>query len=136
MTLPWVQKATADMPSCSTAFDLSMPVFVAPYAATITSVQYVPAQSITAPILANSRVFTLYNRGSGAGTGTAVVAQLALTTSGSVGVTDNVPATITLSATTSLLSVESGDVLEWESLHRTTGVPDPGGQVVITYSRS
>ena len=49
--------------------------------------------------------------------------------------TNNVPSSLTLTATTAFLTVAHGDVLEWESSMSATGMNDPGGRVIITYSR-
>ena len=75
----------------------------------------------------NSRTYTLYNRGQ-SGAGTAVVATLALTSG--VNLSKGVSKTITLGAAADRV-VAIGDVLEWQSLHVLTGLPDPGGRVVI-----
>jgi hypothetical protein len=64
--------------------DADTPVFVAPFPATVTSVQYVTPSAGTA---AN-------------------------------------------------LVLAAGDVLNWNSLHVGSGIADPGGLVVVTYSRN
>lgn len=78
----------------------------------------------------NSRTYTLYNRGQ-AGAGSAVVAQLALTAG--VNLSKGVAKVITLGAAASR-AVLVGDVLEWQSLHVGTGLPDPGGRLVVQQS--
>lgn len=75
----------------------------------------------------NSRTLTLYNRGQ-AGAGTAVVAQLALTSG--VDLSASVAKTITLGAAADRV-VAVGDVLEWQSLHVGSGIADPGGRVLV-----
>lgn len=133
MTVPLVQSFFYDNSSQVTAADYSAIMGVAPFAAVVTAIQYIPNATASAPSsVANSRIYTVYNRGSGAATGTTSVGVLALTTT--VGLTDNVPASFTLT-TAALLTMAAGDVLEFETLHRTTGMLDPGGRVVVTYSR-
>lgn len=136
MTVPLVRQFVLDVTSQATAADVSAVAALVPFACVVTSVQYIPNATQAGGAIANSRILTLYNRGSGAGTGTTVVAQQAMTSGAAAGtLTDNVPAAIALSATTTFLTLAASDVLEWETLHRTTGLPDPGGRVVITYSR-
>lgn len=136
MTVPLVRQFTLDVTSQVTATDVSMCAGIAPFACVVTAVQYIPNGSQAGGAIANSRLLTLFNRGQGAATGTTVVAQQALTSGAAAGtLTDNLPATIALSGTTTFLTLAASDVLEWESLHRTNGLPDPGGRIVITYSR-
>lgn len=135
MTVPWVQKATLDVTSLTTSMNLSAVALVAPYAATISAVQYVPNGTQAGGIAANHRLLSLYNRGA-AGTGTTRVATLDLTSGVAGGtLTDNVPSSLTLTATTSFLTVAAGDVLEWESSMSATGMLDPGGRVIVTFNR-
>ena len=136
MTLPWIQKAELDVTSLTTSMNLSAVALVAPYAAHITAVQYVPNSTQAGGIDVNHRMLSLYNRGSVAGTGTTRVATLDLTSAAAGGtLTNNVPSSLTLTATTAFLTVAAGDVLEWESSMSATGMNDPGGRVIVTYSR-
>jgi hypothetical protein len=96
----------------------------------VNSVELIPNWSLNGANT-DSRTYTLYNRGQ-AGAGTAVVAQLALTSG--VNLTKFVSKAITLSATGANRVVAAGDVLEWESLHVGAGLPDPGGQVIVQQS--
>jgi hypothetical protein len=95
----------------------------------VSSVEFVPAWTLTGANT-NSRTLTLYNRGA-AGAGTAVVAQLALTSG--VNLTQFVPKVITL-GTGAARAIVVGDILEWESLHVGTGLPDPGGRLIVQQS--
>ena len=95
----------------------------------VNSVEFIPNWTMNGADT-NSRTYTLYNRGS-AGAGTAVVAQLALTSG--VNLTKFVPKVITLGTGANRV-VAVGDVLEWESLHVGTGLPDPGGKLVVQQS--
>lgn len=95
----------------------------------VNSVEFIPSWNLTGANT-NSRTLTLYNRGA-AGAGTAVVAQLALTSG--VNLSKGVPKVITLGAAADRVIVV-GDVLQWESLHVGSGLPDPGGQVIVQQS--
>lgn len=133
MTVPLVRSLTYDNSSQVTAADLSAPMGAAPFAAVVTGITMIPAASASAPSsIANSRAYTVFNRGGGAGTGTTILGTFALTTT--VGLQDNVAVSFGL-GTTPNLTLAAGDVLEFESLHRTTGMLDPGGRVTVTFSR-
>lgn len=100
---------------------------------TVTGVYYIPV-STQAGANTNTRTLNLYNRNATDGTGTTLVATLALTSG--VDLTDNVAKTITLSATAANLLLTAGQVLEWESLHVSSGIADPGGKVIVTTTRT
>lgn len=74
----------------------------------------------------NTRTYTLLNLGQ-AGAGSTAVATLALTSG--VNLTRGVAKTITVTAANATVAV--GDVLAWRSVMSGTGLPDPGGRVVI-----
>jgi hypothetical protein len=112
--------------------DANTPVFVAPFPATVTSVQYVTPSAITGADT-NSRTVSLINKGA-AGSGSTAVATLALTSG--VNTVAYVPKAITLSGTAANLVLAAGDVLNWNSLHVGTGIADTGGLVVVSYSRN
>ena len=95
----------------------------------VNSVEIIPNRDMTGADT-NSRTYTLYNRGQ-SGAGTAVVAQLALASG--VNLENGVAKTITLGAAADR-AVVLGDILEWQSLHVGTGLPDPGGLVVVKQS--
>lgn len=95
------------------------------YPGTINSVEFIPAWSLTGANT-NSRTYTLYNRRT-TGTGTTAIAQVLMTSGSSM--TRFVP--VSVSITTANAVVAPGDILEWESLHVGTGLPDPGGRVVV-----
>jgi len=98
------------------------------YPGTVNSVEYIPGWSVTGANT-NSRTLTLYNRGQ-SGAGTTAIATLALTSG--VNLTKYQAKTITITAANAV--VAPGDLLEWESLHVGSGLPDPGGQVVVQQS--
>ena len=139
MTVPWVRTLEADTVGCAAATDQTTIIGRVPYAGVVTSVEYIPEASVTGLTLATaSRTYTVVNRGTSAasGTGTVSVATLINAVSGAgTNLLDNVPSTFTL-ATAANRVVASGDVLELMSEHTTTGVADPGGKIIVTFSRS
>lgn len=139
MTVPIVKTLEASTVGCAAATDQVTIVGRVPYAGTVTAVYYIPSAGVTGLTLATaSRTYTVLNRGSSAvsGTGTVSVATLINAVSGSgVNLIDNVQADFTLATAASLVCA-SGDVLELTSVHTTTGVADPGGKIVVQYSRT
>jgi hypothetical protein len=132
-TAPYVRVIEADVPAVSTAGnDDDSVIAQAPFACTVTSVQYVPEAAITGADT-NSRTVSLVNKGA-AGSGTTTVASLALTSG--VNATANDEKAITLSGTAANLVLAEGDTLQWRSIHVGTGIADPGGLVRITVSRN
>lgn len=142
MTVPLTRQFTFDQTSLAATTDVSGPMFRAPWAGQVTLVEFIPAQTQAADtaVAATLRTYTLYNRGA-AGTGTTALAKGALTslvasqTAFGTGFLDGVASSIPLT-TTALLTVASGDIIEWESSHSGgTGLRDVGGKVVVTLSR-
>lgn len=133
MTSPFTDRLEADVPVVATAGNTDRTIIgEAPAAATVTAVGYVPDAALTGAAT-NSRTLNLYNRGT-AGTGTTLVATLALVVG--VDLVDNDRKAITLSATAANLQLAAGDVLEWESLAVGTGITDPGGRVIVEFQRN
>lgn len=97
----------------------------------VNSVEFVPGWNLTGTNT-NYRTLTLYNRGS-AGAGTAVVAQLALTSG--TDLSKFVPKTITLGAAADRV-VAVGDILQWVSTATGSGAPDVGGRVIVQQSHT
>ncbi|SOD80139.1 hypothetical protein SAMN06272781_6887 [Streptomyces sp. 1222.2] len=132
-TAPYVRVIEADVPAVSTAGnDDDTVIAQAPFACTVTSVQYVPEAAITGADT-NSRTVSLVNKGA-AGSGSTTVASLALTNG--VNASANDEKTITLSATAANLVLAEGDTLQWRSIHVGTGITDPGGLLRVTISRN
>lgn len=132
-TAPYVQVIERNVPAVPTAGNDDDTVLgQAPFACTVTSVQYVPEAAITGADT-NSRTVSLVNKGQ-AGSGTTTVASLALTNG--VNASANDEKTITLSGTAANLVLAAGDTLQWRSIHVGTGITDPGGVVRVTISRS
>lgn len=95
------------------------------YPGTVNAVEFIPNWSMNGADT-NSRTYTLYNRGS-AGAGTTAIATLALVSG--VNLSESVVKIIPVTAANAVVAVD--DVLQWESLHVGTGLPDPGGQVTV-----
>ncbi|MEU9310868.1 hypothetical protein [Streptomyces sp. NPDC048256] len=132
-TAPYVQVIERNVPAVSTAGNDDDTVLgQAPFACTVTSVQYVPEAAVTGADT-NSRTVSLVNKGQ-AGSGSTTVATLALTNG--VNAVANDEKTITLSGTAANLALAAGDTLQWRSIHVGTGITDPGGVVRVTISRS
>jgi hypothetical protein len=105
-TAPFVQVIERNVPAVSTANASDDTVLgQAPFACTVTSVQYVPEAAITGAAT-NHRTVSLVNRGQ-AGSGTTTVASLAFD-SGSVTAAANDEKTITLSGTAANLTLAAG----------------------------
>lgn len=143
MTVPFVYRMEMDVTSLAGSADFSAPVGRAPFAATVSLIEYVPAntQAAATNVAATVRTFVCYNRGQGAGTGTTAMGKGALTslsasqTAFGTGLLANVASTLPLT-TTALLTVAAGDIIGWESSHSgATGGVDPGGKVIVTLSR-
>jgi hypothetical protein len=96
---------------------------------TVTLIQYIPNGSLSGANT-NSRTINVYNRNATDGTGTTLIATLALVSG--VNLVDNVAKTIPLSGTAANLLLTAGQVVEAESLHVGTGIADPGGRFVMT----
>lgn len=132
MTFPLQRRYHANVQPVGTTASTLTPVDSAVEAETVSSVSYIPT-SAQAGAATNNRTLTLFNRGT-AGTGTVTVASLQLVSG--VDLADNVAKAITLSTTSANLLLAAGDVLEWSSVAVSTGIPDPGGVVKVTTTRT
>jgi len=133
MTAPLANRFQAVAAPVGATADDSTIVGQAPYAATATSVLYIPKATQNGAAT-NNRTLSVVNRGGGAGTGSTVIATVTLNSG--TNLVDNVPTALTLSSVSGALTIASGDVLEFTSVHNGTGVADPGGLVVVAHSRS
>lgn len=115
-------------PQATAGSDLNTQVVVAPRAATVSAVSYVPLTTITGANT-NTRSVSLVNLGQ-TGSGSTVIATLQFNSG--VNATAGAAKAVTLSGTAANLNVASGDVLQWQSTHVGTGIADPGGLVVVT----
>lgn len=133
MTAPLVNVLEMAVPAVATAGnDDTTVVGQAPFAGTVTSVQYVAEAAITGAAT-NNRSVSLVNKGA-AGSGTTVVATLAF--GSGVNATAFDEKAITLSVTAADLVIAAGDTLAWVSTHIGTGITDPGGIARVTVSRA
>ena len=133
MTAPLQRVHEQDVPAVSTAGnDEDTIVTQAPFAGTVTAVEYVPEATITGAAT-NNRTVSLVNKGQD-GTGTATVASQ--TFGAGVNATADNENAVPLSGTPANLVVAAGDTLLWRSVHVGTGITDPGGLVRVTISRS
>ena len=150
MTIPYVTRLYMQVSSAGSGVDVSQPFPPAPFAAVVTLVQYVPAQTMASATATASgfRQFSLYNRQGSAssGTGTPIIARAHLTSLSTTlantvgqfgaGLLAKVASTVQLNSVTTSLTVAAGDILEWETLHSaTSGVQEVGGEIVVTLSR-
>lgn len=98
----------------------------------VTACSYIPEGASTGDNT-NYRTYTLVNKGA-SGSGSTVIATIALTTGNDLVASDEKNAT--LSVTASDLVVTEGDVLAWVSTHTASGLVDPGGVVQVTIERA
>lgn len=136
MTAPLVRTLEANTIGCLATTNQITMLGRMTFAGTITAATYIPSAAAAAPASGTGRTFTVYNRLSSAVSGTGTVSMAARSATSNVGLVDNVPFDLTISATTASLAFVSGDVLEFESLALTSNVIDPGGRVIVTYSRT
>lgn len=113
------------------AADSDTVVCRAPFTGSITGCVYIAAAAFTGS--STARTFSLINKGA-AGAGALVAATLPMTAG--VNLVAFVAKPITVSGTAANVAVTAGDVIEWNSLHVSTGVADPGGLVEVTFSRA
>lgn len=127
---PNVSTKTSQVDAATVAVDTQTVVAEAPFAGTVSRVGYLTVTAITGAAT-NSRTVTATNRGSGAAN--VNVATLAFV-SGVNTVADTEKA-ITLNATPANLVCAAGDVITFESTHVGTGIADPGGQIIVEFTR-
>jgi len=128
---PLTSKLTADADAVAKGADSSISIGPAPFAGKVTSVTYTPSAAITGTAT-NTRTLKLLNKGQ-SGSGTAVVAELALVSGVNPAAFDE--KALTLSGTASKLEVAEGDILAFESVHTAEGLVDPGGEVQVKIAR-
>lgn len=133
MTAPLVRVVEEGVPAAAAGASDDTLLGQAPFAGTVTTVEYVPEAAITGQAT-NFRTVSLVNKAQD-GTGTAVVATLAFD-SGGVTATANNERIIPLSVTPANLVVAAGDTLQWRSVFTGSGLADPGGIVRVTISRT
>lgn len=129
---PNVKTLEATIPAATIAADVDQTVTEAPFAGTVTGVKLVPEAAVTGDNT-NTRTFTLVNKGQ-SGTGTTVIATLALTTGVNLAAFDE--KAFTLSAVAGATTVAAGDVLAVVEVHGGSGLVHSGGRVLIDIARS
>lgn len=128
---PRVEAKFAEVVAATATVDTNTVVTEAPFAGSVSRVGYITVTAITGANT-NTRTVTVTNRGSGAGSTN--VATLAFT-SGVNTVADTEKA-VTLNSTAANLVCAAGDVITFESTHAASGLADPGGTVVVEFTRS
>jgi hypothetical protein len=128
---PLTAVLSADIAASGAAVSASV-VVRAPFAGTVTSVTYVPVAAITGAAT-NSRTLSAINHFLN-GAGSTAVASLALVSGVNAAAFDE--KAITLAASAVDRTVAAGDVLELKSLSVGSGIADPGGQFLVTFSRA
>lgn len=118
-------------PQATAATDEPTVLTTVPFDATVTRVAYIPETAMTG-VNTNNRFLRLRNRGQTGALGV-TVAERELVAGQNPAAFDEYD--ITLSATVGNRDVAQGDVLEWFSDAQGTGIADPGGIVVIEYTR-
>jgi hypothetical protein len=103
-----------------------------PFNGVVTAVSYIPKAAITGAAT-NNRTVSVVNKKQD-GSGTTAVATLTFGNGTNAAAFDE--KAIPLSGTAANLAVAAGDVLAFASTHNGTGIADPGGQLVVTLSRS
>jgi len=129
-TSPLVRNLEHVAPAVTIAASAETDMTEAPFAGTVTKVDYVAATAITGADT-NSRTVVLVNKGQ-AGSGTTVVATKAFTNG--VNAAADAPTPVTLSVVAG--ATTANDVLVWQSNAVGTGIVDPGGLVHVELSRA
>ncbi len=129
---PLVRNLEHVVPAATIAASAETDLSEAPFAGTVTKVDYVAATAVTGADT-NSRTVVLVNKGA-AGSGTTVVATKAFTSG--VNAAADTPTAVTLSVVANATTVAAGDVLVWQSNAVGTGLVDPGGMAHIEITRS
>jgi hypothetical protein len=131
---PLAKTLSEHVPAVTILADTVTALGEAPFAGTVSSVSYTADAAVTGAASPASRTLSLINKGQD-GTGTTVVASLALL--GGVNLAADDEKAITLSAVAGATTVASGDILAWSSVHvGGTGLVDPGGLAQVEITRS
>ena len=131
MTVPLTRTLEANVAGCLATTNQDTIIGRVTFAATVTAVTYIPSSSVAAPASGTGRTYTVFNRGTGAGT----VSVAVRSQTSNVTMADNVPFDMTLQ-TAAQLALTSGDVLEFDSAALTSNAPDPGGRIIVTFTRN
>lgn len=126
-----VRSIQAMVPAAAAGADTTQVIGLAPYAGKVTAVEYIPDAAVVGANT-NTRTLAVVNGGQ-AGAGSTSVASLALASG--TNLTSEAQNAITLSGTPSHLVVAANDELVWNSTHAASGLADPGGLVIISFTR-
>jgi hypothetical protein len=118
------------IPATAAGSDADFIVGKAPLTGVVDSVEFIPVSTITGANT-NTRKHTVNNRGS-AGLGTTKIAELQYNSGVNATAFDAKALTNEVAAS---LAVTKDDVLSFTSLHVGTGLADPGGKLIVTFSR-
>lgn len=132
MSAPFLRTLQAHVGALGATTDATENVGAAPFAGTVSEVSYTPDAAI-AGANTNTRTLSLVNKGQD-GTGTTVVATLALTSGVNIAASDE--GQLTLSATPANRVVANDDILAFTSVHASSGLADPGGLVEVGVNRT
>jgi hypothetical protein len=128
------QNVKSETIPASTILATSSVIVEAPYVGVVAGVTYTPTANVTGAASPASRTVSLVNHKQD-GSGTVVVASLALLSGVNLVAYDE--KALTLSATASDLVVAAGDELEFRSAPvGGTGLVDPGGKIDVTFARN
>lgn len=131
--MPLKQTKSFDV-AAATILATNSEVIEAPFDGVVAAVTYTPVASVTGAASPASRTLSVINKGQ-AGSGTTVVASLALVSG--VNLTAYDEKELTLSSTDADLVVAAGDILEFRSAAvGGTGLVDPGGTGSIQFERN
>lgn len=131
VTAPLVTTFSAVVPAAAQAAGAETTIFVAPYAATITSVTYVPNTAITGADTNTRKVSLVNKKADASGTDEAAVLQF----NNTVDAAAFVGKAIT-NGTLAKRTLAAGDVVNWLSAKVGNGIADPGGTVIVTLERN
>lgn len=131
MQAPLTGIFATDVDPAAAGVDASVVAFRAPYDSTVTRVSFAPLAAMVG-VATNNRFLRLRNRGQTGALGV-TVAERELVAGQNPAAFDEYD--ITLSATVGNRDVASGDILEWYSDQQGTGIADPGGRVLVEFTR-
>lgn len=131
VTAPFLKVYTAIVPGAAQAAGAETTIFVAPFAATVTSVLYFADTAITGADTDTRKVSLVNKKTDASGTDEAAALQFNNTVNAAAFVGE----TIT-NGTLAKRTLAAGDVVNWVSAKVGNGIADPGGTIVVTIERN
>lgn len=131
-TFPIVSRHAKNAPAAATAVAANTILARAPFAGTVTKISYTPNANITG-VNTDTRKIAVVNKLQN-GSGTTEVG--ALQFNSGVNATAYDEKDVTLSGTAANLVVAEGDILLFASTVVGNGLADPGGHVILEFTRS